>query len=210
MASGPDAHPAGGRPRRARSGGRPPVRPPGDEVVLTLVPGVVGGCTPVAPGTSVPGVRCPTCASFDDKVVDSRLADEGEAIRRRRECVSCGHRYTTFERVEEVPLLVVKRSGDRVPFDRSKIEAGVQSAAKGRPVDAAQMAGLAVEVEEILRIEGPEVPSERIGLAVLDRLRELDQVAYVRFASVYKDFDDPADFQREVGLLTKATAPKRH
>jgi transcriptional repressor NrdR len=146
-------------------------------------------------------VRCPTCASLDDKVVDSRLADEGEAIRRRRECVSCGHRYTTFERVEEVPLLVVKRSGDRVPFDRSKIEAGVQSAAKGRPVDAAQMAGLAVEVEEILRIEGPEVPSERIGLAVLDRLRELDQVP-IAVRQRLKDFDDPADFQREVGLLT--------
>jgi len=155
-------------------------------------------------------VRCPTCSSLDDKVVDSRLADDGTAIRRRRECVTCGRRYTTFERVEEVPLSVLKRSGDRVPFDRTKIEAGVRSAAKGRPVDDAQLALLAVEVEEVLRIEGPEVPSERIGIAVLDRLRELDQVAYVRFASVYKDFDDPADFEREIGLLTKETAPKRH
>ena len=207
MASGPDAHPAGHRRGAV----------PGLVLVPPDLPGpdrpprpAAGRWRGAGPGTSVDGVRCPTCASLDDKVVDSRQADDGSAIRRRRECVSCGHRYTTFERVEEVPLLVVKRSGDRVPFDRAKIEAGVQSAAKGRPVDAAQMAELAVEVEEILRMEGPEVPSERIGLAVLDRLRELDQVAYVRFASVYKDFDDPADFQREVGLLTKATAPKRH
>lgn len=161
-------------------------------------------------GASVGAVRCPTCSSFDDKVVDSRVAEDGSAIRRRRECVDCGHRYTTFERVEEIPLLVIKRSGDRVPFDRSKIEAGVLAAAKGRPVDTDQMALLAVEIEETLRMEGPEASSERIGLAVLDCLRDLDQVAYVRFASVYKDFDDPADFQHEIGLLTKQTAPKPH
>jgi transcriptional repressor NrdR len=154
-------------------------------------------------------VRCPTCASFDDKVVDSRTTDDGGAIRRRRECLACGRRFTTFERLEEVPLVVVKRSGDRVPFDREKVEAGVRSAVKGRPVSDAAIVGLAIELEDAARLAGNEVTTESIGLGVLERLRELDQVAYVRFASVYKDFDDPADFQREVGLLTKATAPKR-
>ena len=208
MASSSEHHPS----RRAlgrdsSSPGRFAVAPV-DKATIVRLP--VGVGTPAGGASSFGGVRCPTCSSLDDKVVDSRTADDGSAIRRRRECVSCGHRYTTFERVEEVPLMVVKRSGDRVKFDRAKVEAGVRSAAKGRPVDAEQMARLAVEVEDRLRTEGPEVASERIGLAVLDRLRELDQVAYVRFASVYKDFDDPADFQREVGLLTKETAPKRH
>lgn len=143
-------------------------------------------------------------------MVDSRQADDGSAIRRRRECLACGHRFTTFERTEEAPLVVLKRSGDRVPFDRSKIEAGVIAAAKSRPITLEQVSDLAAELEDELRAQGPEITSEQIGLAVLDRLRELDQVAYVRFASVYKDFDDPADFQREVRLLTKATAPKRH
>ena len=155
-------------------------------------------------------MRCPACAHLDDKVVDSRQADDGASIRRRRQCLSCGHRYTTFERLEEVPLVVLKRSGDRVPFDRSKITAGVVSAAKGRPIGADQIDELATVLEDQLRVLGAEVTSEQIGLAVLERLRDLDQVAYVRFASVYKDFDDPADFQREIGLLTKATAPKRH
>lgn len=155
-------------------------------------------------------VRCPSCAKPDDKVVDSRTADDGSAIRRRRECLACGHRFTTFERIEETPLVVVKRSGDRVPFERAKVEAGVIAAAKSRPVTLEQVSDLAAELEDELRTLGPEVSSEQIGLAVLDRLRELDQVAYVRFASVYKGFDDPADFQREVRLLTKSTAPKRH
>ena len=162
------------------------------------------------PGGSVPAVRCPACAHLDDKVVDSRQSDDGTSIRRRRECLACGRRFTTFERVEEVPLVVVKRSGDRVPFDRTKVVDGVASACKGRPVGAEAIAGLAAEVEEGLRLHGPEVTSEQIGLAVLEQLRDLDQVAYVRFASVYKGFDDPADFQREVRLLTKSTAPKPH
>ena len=155
-------------------------------------------------------MRCPSCTGDDDKVVDSRQADDGSAIRRRRECLTCGHRFTTFERLEEVPLHVVKRSGDRVAFDPAKVAAGVQAAAKGRPVTAEQVTDLVAQVSDALRLEGSEVPSERVGLAVLDRLRELDQVAYVRFASVYKDFDTAADFEREIGLLTKATAPKRH
>ena len=159
------------------------------------------------------GVRCPGCGSFDDKVIDSRQADDGSSIRRRRVCVACERRFTTFERVEEAPLVVTKRSGDRVPFDRAKIVAGIRAAAKGRPVDAEDGAAvdeLASAVEDGLRLEGrAEVSSEEIGRAVLERLREADQVAAIRFASVYLGFDDLADFEREVTLLAKRTEPKR-
>jgi transcriptional repressor NrdR len=154
-------------------------------------------------------VRCPTCAGLDDKVVDSRLADDGAAIRRRRECLQCGRRFTTYERLDELPLTVLKRSGQRQLFDRSKLVAGVRSAAKNRPVTAEQMEALAADVEEAMRLEGPDVSSERVGRAVLEHLRELDEVAYVRFASVYKGFSDVGDFEREVGLLTKSTEPKQ-
>jgi transcriptional repressor NrdR len=155
-------------------------------------------------------MRCPVCANLDDKVVDSRLADDGAAIRRRRECLACGRRFTTFERLEEAPLQVVKRSGDRMPFERSRVVAGVAAAAKNRPVTAEQMEQLAADVEEEMRLLGPEVSTQDVGLAVLVRLEGLDHVAYLRFASVYKGFEDLTDFQREVGLLAKATAPKRH
>lgn len=143
-------------------------------------------------------------------MVDSRQADDGEAIRRRRECLGCGHRFTTFERVEELPLVVVKRSGDRQPFDRTKVVAGVQAAGKGRPIGAEQLECLAADVEERLRLEGPEVTSAQVGRAVLDRLRTLDEVAYMRFASVYKGFRGAEDFERELTLLAKQTEPKRH
>lgn len=153
-------------------------------------------------------MRCPTCSSVDDKVVDSRASEDGSAIRRRRECLQCSRRFTTFERVEEVPLVVAKRSGEREPFRREKIVAGLRSAAKNRPVPLDRLDALAAQVEEYVRLGGPEVASEQIGMAVLERLRELDQVAYLRFVSVYKEFNDPADFEREVSLLTKSTAPK--
>ena len=153
-------------------------------------------------------VRCPVCASVDDKVVDSRLAEDGGAIRRRRECLACGRRFTTYERLDDVPLIVVKRSGHREPWDRAKLVAGVQAAAKNRSLADAVLEDLAVQVEEEARLGGPEVGSEQVGLAVLERLRGLDDVAYLRFASVYKGFDDADDFTREVGLLTKETAPK--
>jgi transcriptional repressor NrdR len=155
-------------------------------------------------------MRCPSCADVDDKVVDSRMADDGATIRRRRECLACGYRFTTFERHEEQAVVVLKRSGDRVPFDRSKIEAGIVAAAKGRPITLEQIGCIAEAIEDQWRLQGGEATTEQIGLAVLEQLRDLDQVAYVRFASVYKDFDEAADFEREVGLLTKETAPKRH
>ncbi|MGH9137613.1 MAG: transcriptional regulator NrdR [Acidimicrobiales bacterium] len=155
-------------------------------------------------------MRCPACGTDDDKVVDSRAADEGAAIRRRRECLACGRRFTTFERVEEVPIVVVKRAGHRETYDAGKIIAGVRVAAKDRPVDDDQLSRLAAEVEEEIRLLGQaEVESERIGVAVLDRLRRLDSVAAVRFASVYKGFDDLADFEREVTELSKDSAPKQ-
>ena len=155
-------------------------------------------------------MRCPACANDDDKVVDSRANEDGTAIRRRRECLVCGHRFTTFERCEEVPMLVLKRSGDRVPFDAAKVESGIRAAAKGRPIDSEQIAEVVRQITDAMRQTGAEVTSEQVGLAVLEHLRELDQVAYVRFASVYKDFDDASDFQRELTLLTKDTEPKRH
>src|SRR5918999_1439069 len=134
---------------------------------------------------------------MDDKVIDSRMADGGAATRRRRECLACGRRYTTFERVEELQLVVVKRSGVREPFERTKILDGIRRAAKNRPIS-----------EDEIRELGPEVGSEVVGKAVLDRLRSLDQVTYLRFASVYKGFEDLTDFEREVGLLQKTTTPK--
>jgi len=148
-------------------------------------------------------VRCPACASLDDKVVDSRTADDGSAVRRRRECLACSTRYTTFERLEEAPLVVMKSSGDEVPFDRAKIVAGIALAAKGRPVDGLAIEAIAADVEETVRIEGSQVTSERIGRAVLEALARVDGVSALRFASVYKGFDDLADFEREIGLLTK-------
>ena len=159
-------------------------------------------------GGIVESVRCPWCSADDDRVVDSRLADEGVAIRRRRECLNCERRFTTFERVEELPLWVVKRSGQREPFDRAKLVAGVRSACKNRPVTDEEMQELAQQVEDALR-SIPEPTSQQVGVAVLEQLKSLDDVAYVRFASVYKGFEELGDFQREVGLLTKTTEPKR-
>jgi transcriptional repressor NrdR len=155
-------------------------------------------------------VRCPACSSVDDKVVDSRLAEDGAAIRRRRECLRCARRFTTYERLDELPLTVVKRSGQRQPFDRGKVVDGLRAAAKNRPVTAGQMETLAAEVEEAMRLEAADVTSHQVGLAVLDRLRAIDDVAYLRFASVYKDFARVEDFEREVVLLTKLTEPKQH
>jgi transcriptional repressor NrdR len=136
------------------------------------------------------------------------VAEDGGAIRRRRECAGCGHRYTTFERIDEVPLMVIKRSGARQPFDRGKVVDGLRAATKNRPVSEDQLDVVAREVEDELREATSEPTSEQVGLAVLERLRSVDEVAYLRFASVYKGFEGVDDFRREVGLLTKTTAPK--
>ena len=153
-------------------------------------------------------VRCPFCTADDDKVVDSRPADEGGAVRRRRECLACGRRFTTYERVEELPLVVVKRSGSKEPFDAEKVRAGIERAVAGSVIDPAAVDSLVAAIEEWARAVGPEVGSEMVGMAVLERLRHLDPVSYVRFASVYKGFEELGDFAREVGELQKSTAPK--
>jgi transcriptional repressor NrdR len=148
-------------------------------------------------------MRCPKCQVDDTKVIDSREADEGTAIRRRRVCGSCAHRFTTYERLEEVPLVVLKGNGTREPFDRTKLVAGITAACKGRPVTSDQIDALGEAVEDEVRLRGPEVLTSVVGVEVLDRLRSLDEVAYLRFASVYKGFGAAADFQRELVLLKK-------
>lgn len=136
-------------------------------------------------------VRCPWCASSDDKVVDSRAAEDGSSIRRRRECLSCTRRFTTFERIEDVPLVVVKRNGLRQPFDRAKLLRGLQAATKNGSLHDLQIEALVAEIEEQVRLDaGPEVTSEAIGRTVLAVLRVHDGVAYVRFASVHQSFTD--------------------
>jgi transcriptional repressor NrdR len=153
-------------------------------------------------------VRCPTCGADDDRVVDSRPSQDGEAIRRRRECASCGVRFTTFERIELPELRVRKRSGDVAPFARTKVLDGMSRSAKGR-VPAESLERAAAAVEAALRDLGQvEVTSEQVGLQVLSQLRELDPVAYVRFASVYKDFQGPEDFEMELSSLRKDAPPK--
>jgi transcriptional repressor NrdR len=146
---------------------------------------------------------------MESKVVDSRQSDDGSTIRRRRECLACRQRFTTFERVEPTTLVVIKRSGVRQPFDRAKVVAGIVAAVKARPVASGEVEALAAAVEdEIREVPGGEVTSERVGRAVLEHLQELDPVAAVRFASVYKGFDDVSEFAAEITLLTKRTAPK--
>ena len=153
-------------------------------------------------------MRCPFCSADDDRVVDSRLAEDGVAIRRRRECAACNQRFTTFERIEEAGLYVVKRSGDREPFDREKILRGVRAAAKNRPVDEDALEAVVTSVDESMRLLNRDVTTEEIGMAALEALRDVDDVAYVRFASVYKGFEGTEDFAREIGMLVKTTAPK--
>ena len=149
-------------------------------------------------------MHCPACRADETKVVDSRLAEEGTAVRRRRQCLACAYRFTTFERVDEVPLVVVKGDGRTEPFERAKIVAGIVAATKGRGIDAGVIESVAETIEDSARLQGSEVTTAQIGLAVLDRLRTIDEVAYLRFASVYKNFDAAADFHREIELLSKA------
>lgn len=155
-------------------------------------------------------MRCPFCGHPDSRVIDSRDTDDGRAIRRRRECESCRQRYTTFERAEQVPILIEKRSGKREAFDREKLISGVMKSCTGRPVNAEELEKLANDViESLLSSGGNVVKSADLGKEVLERLRSLDEVAYLRFASVYKDFQELTDFERELGLLQKKVPPKQ-
>lgn len=154
-------------------------------------------------------MRCPSCGTDDDRVVDSRPANHGRAVRRRRECRPCGLRYTTFERMELPGLMVSKRSGTVEPFDRSKVREGIERAAKGR-IGQAAIERAVVAVETALRDgHNRTVTSEQVGLEVLTHLRTLDEVAYMRFASVYKNFQGSEDFEKELKSLRKESPPKR-
>jgi transcriptional repressor NrdR len=150
-------------------------------------------------------VHCPYCRHTDSKVLDSRVADDGGSIRRRRQCPSCSRRFTTMEQMQ---LVVVKRSGVVEPFNRDKVVSGVRKACKGRPVDEDQLARLGQVVEDTLRASGqPEIPADEVGVAILGPLRELDQVAYLRFASVYRQFGSIDDFETEIALLRVESEP---
>lgn len=150
---------------------------------------------------------CPFCHNSESRVVDSRLADDGAAIRRRRECESCGKRFNTYERSEEVPLFVIKKDGRREPFDRSKIMIGITKACEKRPVSREDIERIAKEIESALRDRlATEIPTREIGELVMQRLRELDEVAYVRFASVYKEFRDVDSFVEEIRSLERQSA----
>ena len=151
-------------------------------------------------------MHCPFCRHADSRVVDSRTADDGLSIRRRRQCPNCNRRFTT---VETASLSVVKRSGATEPFSREKVINGVGKACKGRPVNADQLARLGQKVEDALKGGGsPEVPAHEVGLAILGPLRELDEVAYLRFASVYRQFESADDFETEIALLRAEKEPQ--
>lgn len=149
-------------------------------------------------------MKCPYCAYLESKVVDSRPADEGASIRRRRECLSCHKRFTTYETVESLPLMVVKKDGSRQSFDRSKVLGGVIRACEKRPVPYQDMEGLVSEIEQVLQNQmDREISSARIGELEMERLKKLDEVAYVRFASVYREFKDIDTFLSELNKLLK-------
>ena len=144
-------------------------------------------------------MKCPFCGHHEDKVVDSRASSDGDAIRRRRECLSCGKRFTTYEHVEEQPLMVVKKDGRREPFDRHKLLAGLVKACEKRPVSMDDLERLVDELErELYQQFEREVPSREVGERVMKKLHALDPVAYVRFASVYREFKDVEQFMREL------------
>lgn len=147
-------------------------------------------------------MKCPYCAFLESKVVDSRPADEGASIRRRRECLSCHKRFTTYETMESLPLMVVKKDGSRQSFDRSKVMGGVIRACEKRPVSYQDMEELVAEIEQVLQNQMErEISSAQIGELVMDRLKKLDEVAYVRFASVYRQFKDINTFMTELNKL---------
>jgi len=144
-------------------------------------------------------MKCPFCSFHDTKVIDSRNRDDGRSIRRRRECIKCNRRFTTRETVDEIPLRIIKQDGSREEFSRQKLMSGIQFACKKRPVSSAAIEQIVSKIEYSLRDRGhDEIPSQQVGELVMDELRELDDVAYVRFASVYRNFQSKDDFSTEV------------
>ncbi len=155
-------------------------------------------------------MRCPRCHNLEDKVLDSRMTKDGTVIRRRRECLHCGYRFTTYERAEETMPLVVKKDGRREPYSREKVLAGIRKAFEKRPVSARQQEDLVDEVERyLLSLGEQEVPSRLIGEKVMELIKGVDQVAYVRFASVYRRFRDLSDFIEELKALMDSPPPDK-
>ncbi len=149
-------------------------------------------------------MKCPFCGSDDTKVIDSRPADDNTSIRRRRQCEACDKRFTTYEKLETMPLMVVKKDNTREAYDRAKIEAGIFRSCHKRPISADQIARAVDDIEnELFAIGDNEIPTSVIGEKVMDKLKDLDQVAYVRFASVYREFKDVNTFIEEIGELLK-------
>lgn len=150
-------------------------------------------------------MKCPYCGADDTRVIDSRPADDNASIRRRRQCEGCGKRFTTYEKLETMPLLVVKKDNSRVPYDRSKLEKGIVQSCHKRPVSTAKINQMVDEIEnEIFNRADKEIPTSVIGELVMDKLKEVDEVAYVRFASVYREFKDINTFMDEIGKLLKS------
>jgi len=155
-------------------------------------------------------MRCPHCSSFEDKVIESRTLSDGDSIRRRRECNACGYRFTSYERVEEKQLMVIKRDGRREPFDRGKIERGIQRALEKRPVSTAEIENIVNEIEDMALLGGKadnEIATLRLGDIVLSKLDDVDKVAYIRFASVYRHFENLSEFITEINNVKKAGNP---
>ena len=158
-------------------------------------------------------MRCPYCGSLDDKVIESRTMANGESLRRRRECVSCGYRFTSYERIEEKPFMVIKRDGRRQPFDRTKLEKGIDRALEKRPVATSMIENIINDIEDRAIIAGKanrEISTAELGEFVLERLYEIDKVAYIRFASVYKHFENLEEFVTEVNNLSKKNREKKN
>jgi transcriptional repressor NrdR len=154
-------------------------------------------------------MKCPYCGHLGDKVVDSRESREGEVIRRRRECLECGKRFTSYERIDEIPYMVIKKDGTRERFDRQKLLAGLFKACEKRPVSVAALEGVADRVEAVLQDRAErEMSTQEIGTFVMGELKQLDKVAYVRFASVYRHFRDLGEFMSELNQLLNAKDAK--
>ena len=158
-------------------------------------------------------MRCPYRGSLDDKVIESRTMANGESLRRRRECVSCGYRFTSYERIEEKPFMVIKRDGRRQPFDRTKLEKGIDRALEKRPVATSMIENIINDIEDRAIIAGKanrEISTAELGEFVLERLYDIDKVAYIRFASVYKHFENLEEFVTEVNNLSKKNREKKN
>nr|HID57905.1 transcriptional repressor NrdR [Desulfobacterales bacterium] len=154
-------------------------------------------------------MKCPFCGEIDSKVIDSRISREGLAVRRRRECMACSRRFTTYERIEEMPITMIKKDGRREPFDRNKILMGIEKACQKRPVSVNTIEQLVDDLErELQEIGEKEISTSVVGEMVMARLHELDTVAYVRFASVYREFKDINDFMEELKVLLNSAKEK--